>query len=288
MAKKGLILAGGLGTRLFPLTKVITKQLLPVYDKPMIYYSLATLMEAGIRNIMLIVTKDDIDRFKKLLGSGSHLGIEIQYIIQESPKGIAQSFIIAKDFIGKDPITLILGDNIFYGEYFKRTLHQSHEIKDGGRVFAIEVEEPRKYGVIQKDESGKVVKLLEKPLEPPTNLAVTGLYYYDNNVIEIAKSLKPSDRGELEITDINNVYLENNLLSVIVLGKDVHWYDTGSFQSLQKAATFIQNTQNQTNELIGGIELIAYKNGWISKDEFYELTLKYQKSGYGNNLLVHL
>ena len=286
MTKKGIILAGGFGTRLFPLTRVLSKQLLPVYDKPMIFYPLATLMQIGIKTIMIIATEEDLSRFKFLLGNGDDLGINISYKVQDSPLGIPQSFLLAEDFIGNDSVTLILGDNIFYGKELEGILRKSSENEEGATVFAVEVEDPTKYGVVEKDSSGKLVKLLEKPENPPTNLAVTGLYFYDHDVIEIAKNLKVSDRGEYEITDINNVYLERHKLNLVTFDSSVTWFDTGSFDSLLEAATFVKNEQCRGAVAVGSPEHIAYKNGWISKKELQEIAIKYLKSGYGKLLMT--
>ena len=287
MNKKGIILAGGLGTRLFPLTTVISKQLLPLYDKPMVYYPLGTLMEAGIAEVMVISTEKDIPRYMELLGNGSDLGMEIRYTIQDKPLGIAQAIPLTEKFIGKDSVTLILGDNIFYGEQLNKFLKESDNTK-GGHVFAVEVDDARSYGVIEKDSFGKVCKIIEKPENPPTNLAVTGLYCYDNNVIEIAKTIRPSKRGELEITDLNNAYLQKNSLEVCVLDSSNSWFDTGSFESLFKAAAFIKQTQEKTGKMIGAIELIAYLNGWITINKLEEITRKFQNSGYANKLMSNL
>ncbi len=284
MKKKGIILAGGLGTRLFPLTRSVSKQLLPIYDKPMVYYPLSILMKAQIQEVMIISTEEDIDRFKKLIGNGKSLGMKIGYTVQKAPTGLASAFVLAEEFIGKDPVTLILGDNIFSGDQLDFLLKNTQFTYPGATVFATEVKDPSKYGVVQKGKKGEVIKLLEKPPLPPTNLAVTGLYFYDNQVVEIAKSLKPSARGELEITDVNNVYLEMKKLNVVVLDKTVTWFDTGSFDTLLEASIFVKNEQEKTGQLIGSIELIAYQNGWINSDELEALELIFQSSGYGNKL----
>jgi glucose-1-phosphate thymidylyltransferase len=286
--KKGIILSGGLGTRLFPLTKAVSKQLLPVYDKPMIYYPLSVLMKAGINQVMIISTPDDMPKFKKLLGDGKTFGMKIFYTIQENPTGIGQAFILAEDFIGKDSVVLILGDNIFHGRSLDKLLTDPRLEMPGATVFAIEVDAPEKYGVVHKDASGKVIKLLEKPKNPPSNLAVTGLYFYDNKVVDIARSLKPSARGEYEITDINNVYLEKEELNVSVFDKDVTWFDTGGFDALYEAATFIREEQKRTGDMIGAIELAAYQNGWITKDELNALCIAYHNSGYGGKITCSL
>jgi glucose-1-phosphate thymidylyltransferase len=285
--KKGIILAGGLGTRLSPLTSVISKQLLPLYDKPMVYYPLATLMEAKIRQVMLISTEKDIPRYMELLGDGSDFGMEISYTIQYQPKGIAQAFSLTEKFIGNDSVCLILGDNIFYGEGVNKSLTQRVG-KTGGSIFAIEVEDPRNYGVIEKDRNGKVLQIIEKPKNPPTNLAVTGLYCYDNNVIEISKSISPSKRGELEITDLNNAYLRQNSLEICPLDGSSCWFDTGSFESLFQASSFIKQMQEKTGKLIGSIELIAYLNGWITRDKLEEILVKFKNSGYSDKIKTSL
>ncbi|MCH9624804.1 MAG: Glucose-1-phosphate thymidylyltransferase 1 [Chlamydiia bacterium] len=288
MSKKGIILSGGTGTRLFPLTKAVSKQLLPVYDKPMIYYPLSILMKAGISEVLIISTPDDMPKFKKLLGDGTRLGMEITYTIQENPSGIGEAFILAEDFIGKDPVALILGDNIFHGSSMDKLLIDPQLDGPGATVFAIEVDAPEKYGVVHKDSSGKVIKLLEKPKNPPTNLAVTGLYFYDNKVVDIAKTLKPSARGEYEITDINNVYLERGELSVSVFEKGVTWFDAGGFDALYKAATFVKDEQNSTGNMVGAIELVAYQNGWISKQDLDDMCIHYHNSGYGGKIACSL
>jgi len=286
LSKKGIILAGGLGTRLFPLTRSVSKQLLPIYDKPMIYYPLSVLMKAGIKDVMVIATSEDVDRFQRLLGDGKSLGMTIGYTVQKAPTGLASAFILTEKFIGKDPVTLILGDNIFSGAQLDLLLTTIDFSTPGATVFAIEVEDPSKYGVVEKGATGKVVKLLEKPEVPPSNLAVTGLYFYDNQVVEIAKGLKPSARGELEITDLNNVYLQNHQLNVVILDSTVTWYDTGSFDTLLVASNFVKNEQERTGKLVGSIEVIAYQNGWIGKPELEHLELIFQSSGYGQKICV--
>ena len=250
----------------------------------MIYYPLSVLMKAKIRDVMLISTVEDIDRFKKLLGNGESLGMKIGYTVQKAPTGLASAFLLAEKFIGKDPVTLILGDNIFSGTQLDTLLTDIDFTSPGATVFAIEVEDPSKYGVVEKNASGKVIKLLEKPIHPPSNLAVTGLYFYDNDVVEIAKHLKPSARGEYEITDVNNVYLENHKLHVVVLDETVTWYDTGSFDSLLIASNFVKKEQERANTLIGSIELIAYQNGWINEEQLEKLELLFQSSGYGSKI----
>lgn len=281
MSQKGMILAGGTGTRLFPLTKMINKHLLPIYDKPMIYYPLSTLMEMGIRDILIISTEKDINRYKELLGDGKDLGIQIRYTIQNSPAGIAQSFLLGEEFIGRDSVTLILGDNIFYKRGGLFNIHREGQ----NTVFAKAVDEPSKYGVVDKDAEGNVVQLIEKPKNPPTNFAVTGLYVYDNKSIEIAKGLKPSDRGEYEITDINNVYLQKGLLKVETLDDDVTWYDAGGFDAMFKSSAFVKGEQERSGELVGSPEVIAFRRGWINQSSYEALASKVINSGYGQKLL---
>lgn len=285
MNKKGIILAGGFGTRLFPLTRVISKQLLPVYDKPMIYYPLTTLMQIGIKEVMIIATFEDVLRYEKILGDGGDLGINISYKVQQTPRGIPDSFLLCKEFIGKDPVTLILGDNIFYGKDLELLLKNTNAHTEGASVFAIEVDEPEKYGVVEKSSSGKIIKILEKPKNPPSKLAVTGLYFYDNDVVEIANHIKESARGELEITDVNNVYLEQGKLHLIHFNETVTWFDTGGFDTLLDAAIFVKNEQKRFHTPVGSPEWTAYKNGWISKEALYELGQKSKKSNYGKMLL---
>lgn len=288
MKKKGIILAGGLGTRLLPITTVVSKQLLPVYDKPMVYYPLSTLMLAGIRDVMIITTKEDSSRFKNLLGDGEQIGMNLCYGTQDNPAGIAHSFIVAEEFIGDDPVALILGDNIFHGKNLPSLLKSACKANTGAHVFAIEVDRPEKYGVVQKDSKGNVTKLLEKPQNPPTNLAVTGLYFYDHKVVEFAKKVELSHRGEYEITDINNMYLDRNELFVSVFDESVTWFDTGSFESLFDAAGFVKSEQESTGELIGCPERIAFSNGWISKQMLDQAIVRYRKSGYGSVQTVTL
>lgn len=283
MKRKGIILAGGMGTRLFPLTRVISKQLLPVYDKPMIYYPLSTLMLAGIREVLIISTEQDMPRFAQLLGDGSKLGMQLSYKVQSDPKGISEAFLLGEEFIGDAPVTLVLGDNIFYGKELSFLLKDKELDGRGATVFAKEVSSPEKYGVVHKDANGKVIKVLEKPKNPPTNLAVTGLYFYDNDVVDIAKEVVPSHRGELEITDINNIYLERGALHVSIFEEETTWFDTGGFDALHAAATFVKEEQEK-GELVGSIEWIAYQNGWIGHDELQELCVALEKSGYGHKI----
>jgi len=261
---KGIILAGGLGTRLYPLTLVTSKQLLPIYDKPMIYYPMSTLMEAGIREIMIISTPHDLPRFQALFKEGSELGMKISYASQEEPNGIAEAFIIAEEFIGKDPVALILGDNIFYGDHLSSILKSSGSLKKGGMIFGYQVKDPERYGVIAFNDQKKVTDIIEKPKNPPSQYAVTGLYFYDNDVVSIAKSLKPSPRGELEITDVNRAYLRRGDLQVHLFETGFAWLDTGTFEALHKASNYVQIIQERQGIQIGAIEEIAVANGWIS------------------------
>jgi glucose-1-phosphate thymidylyltransferase len=260
---KGIILAGGLGTRLYPLTLVTSKQLLPIYDKPMIYYPMSTLMEAGIREIMIISTPHDLPRFQALFKEGSELGMKISYASQEEPNGIAEAFIIAEEFIGEDSVALILGDNIFYGDHLSSILKSSGSLKKGGMIFGYQVKDPERYGVIAFNDQKKVTDIIEKPKNPPSQYAVTGLYFYDNDVVSIAKSLKPSPRGELEITDVNRAYLQRGDLQVHLFETGFAWLDTGTFEALHKASNYVQIIQERQGIKIGAIEDIAAANGWI-------------------------
>lgn len=282
---KGIILAGGSGTRLSPLTKIVCKQLLPVYDKPMIYYPLATLMGAGIRDILIISTEKDIIKFKELFGNGSNLRINLNYKIQKNPNGIAEAFLIGKEFIGNDSVTLILGDNIFYGENLENILKESLKLKSGGIVFGYEVKNPEQYGVIEFDKNKKVISIEEKPLNPKSNYIIPGLYIYDNSVIEKAKNLKPSKRRELEITDISNLYLKEEKLFVKILKNNFIWFDTGTCDSLLEAQNFIKQEQEKNEKYIGCIEEIAYKNGWINKEQIIKMAKQLQNTEYGKYLL---
>jgi len=277
---KGIILAGGSGTRLYPLTIAVSKQLMPVYDKPMIYYPLSTLMLAGINEILIITTPEDQPAFKKLLGDGSQIGVRFEYVVQPKPDGLAQAFVLGADFIGNDPVALVLGDNIFYGSGMG-TLLKNKVNPDGAVVFAYQVHDPERYGVVEFDKQFKVISIEEKPESPKSNFAVPGLYFYDNEVVEIAKAIKPSHRGELEITDVNRVYLEKDKLEVGVLDRGTAWLDTGTFDSLIEAGEFIEVIEKRQGLKIGCIEEIAYRNGWIDDEQMQKLGTLYFKSGYG-------
>ncbi len=281
---KGIILAGGSGTRLHPLTLAVSKQLMPVYDKPMIYYPLSSLMWSGIREIMIISTPHDLPLFEKLLGDGKKFGCRFEYAVQENPNGLAEAFIIGADFIGNDKVALILGDNIFYGTGLAKLL-QANNDPDGGIIYAYHVHDPERYGVVEFDHTGKAISIEEKPQQPKSNYAVPGIYFYDNKVVGIAKSIKPSRRGELEITDINRAYLEEEKLSVSILDRGTAWLDTGTFNSLMQASQFVQVIEERQGLKIGAIEEVAYRMGYISKDELKELAKPLIKSGYGKHLM---
>ncbi|MFD0863154.1 glucose-1-phosphate thymidylyltransferase RfbA [Sungkyunkwania multivorans] len=281
---KGIILAGGSGTRLHPLTLAVSKQLMPIYDKPMIYYPLATLMMAGIKEILIITTPHDASLFQKLLGDGKQLGCDFQYAVQEHPNGLAEAFIIGETFIKDDKVALILGDNIFYGSGLDKLL-QSNNDPDGGIIYAYHVQDPERYGVVEFDKEMKAISIEEKPQDPKSNYAVPGIYFYDNSVVEIAKNIKPSPRGELEITDINKTYLERGALSVSVLDKGTAWLDTGTFNSLMQASQFVQVIEERQGLKIGSIEEAAYQMGYINAEQLERIAQPLIKSGYGNYLL---
>lgn len=281
---KGIVLAGGSGTRLHPLTLAVSKQLMPVYDKPMIYYPVSTLISAGIREILIISTPQDLPLFQKLLGDGKKFGCEFHYEVQENPNGLAEAFIIGATFIGNDKVALILGDNIFYGSGLA-TLLQANNDPDGGIIYAYHVHDPERYGVVEFDENGNAISIEEKPVTPKSNYAVPGIYFYDNEVVEIAKNIQPSKRGELEITDVNRVYLEKGKLSVSILDRGTAWLDTGTFNSLMQASQFVQVIEERQGLKIGAIEEAAYRMGFITKAQLAELAAPLLKSGYGTHLL---
>ncbi len=278
---KGIVLAGGSGTRLYPLTKVTSKQLLPIYDKPMIYYPLSVLMNAGIRDILIISTPDDTPRFKSLLGDGKQFGISLSYAIQPSPDGLAQAFIIGEEFIGNEPVAMVLGDNIFHGHGLTKLLRNAAAKTTGATVFGYYVDDPERFGIVEFDKDGKAISIEEKPAKPKSNYCVTGLYFYDNKVVEYAKNLKPSARGELEITDLNRIYLENGELEVSLLGQGFTWLDTGTHESLVDATNFVKTVETHQHRKIACLEEIGYLNGWISKEELMQVYEIYKKNQYG-------
>ena len=284
---KGIILAGGSGTRLYPLTKVTSKQLLPIYDKPMIYYPMSVLMNAGIREILIISTPQDTPRFESLLGDGSQFGVDLSYAVQPSPDGLAQAFIIGEEFIGDDSVAMVLGDNIFAGHGLKKRLLkavENAEADKGATVFGYYVDDPQRFGIVEFDKNGHAVSIEEKPQNPKSNYCVTGLYFYDNRVVDYVKQIKPSDRGELEITDLNRIYLENNALNVELLGQGFTWLDTGTHESLVEATNFVMTVENHQHRKIACLEEIAYLNGWISREDVLEVYEKLKKNQYGQYL----
>jgi glucose-1-phosphate thymidylyltransferase len=282
---KGIVLAGGAGTRLYPITKGVSKQLLPVYDKPMIYYPLSVLMLAGIRDILVITTPEDKGSFEKLLGDGGHLGIHISYATQPSPDGLAQAFIIGEDFIGNDSVCLVLGDNIFYGQGFSPRLRKAANIRKGATVFGYKVKDPHRYGVVAFDENNRAISIEEKPERPKSSYAVTGLYFYDNDVVRIARQVKPSERGELEITSINQAYLDRGDLNVELLGRGFAWLDTGTHDSLQEASSFVQTIEHRQGYKVACLEEIAFNSGWLGVDELKRIAEMLSNNNYGKYLL---
>lgn len=282
---KGIVLAGGSGTRLYPITKGVSKQLLPIYDKPMVYYPISVLMLAGIRDILIISTPDDMPGYQRLLGDGSDLGVRISYAIQPSPDGLAQAFLIGEQFIGKDSVCLVLGDNIFYGQELPAKLREAAARPTGATVFGYQVKDPERFGVVAFDENRRAVSIEEKPKQPKSNYAVTGLYFYDNDVVQIAKGVKPSDRGELEITSVNQAYLERGDLSVELLGSGFAWLDTGTHESLLEAGHFVETIEKRQGQRVACLEAIAYENGWLSADDLRRIGAVMSKNGYGQYLL---
>ena len=285
MNTKGIILAGGSGTRLYPITKGVSKQLLPIYDKPMIYYPLSVLMLAGIREVLIISTPDDIDGFKRLLGDGSELGIDISYAVQPSPDGLAQAFIIGEEFIGDSNVCLVLGDNIFYGQGFTPLLRQAVNRQIGATVFGYQVKDPERFGVVEFDKDKRAISIEEKPAKPKSHYAVTGLYFYDNDIVEIAKQVKPSERGEVEITTVNQMYMERGDLNVELLGRGFAWLDTGTHESLLEAAQFVETIEKRQGYKVACLEEIALSNGWLTKQQVAEIGQSMSKNAYGQYLM---
>ena len=285
MNTKGIVLAGGSGTRLYPITKGVSKQLLPIYDKPMVYYPLSVLMLAGIREVLIISTPDDIDGFKRLLGDGNELSIDISYAVQPSPDGLAQAFIIGEEFIGDSNVCLVLGDNIFYGPGFSPLLRKAASQTSGATVFGYQVKDPERFGVVAFDEAKRAISIEEKPTKPKSNYAVTGLYFYDNDVIEIAKKVKPSERGEVEITTVNQMYMERGDLNVELLGRGFAWLDTGTHESLIEAGMFVETVEKRQGFKIACLEEIAYNNGWLNKEDLKRIGTELSKNSYGQYLL---
>jgi len=284
-SRKGIVLAGGSGTRLHPITLGISKQLLPIYDKPMIYYPISVLMLSGIREILIISTPEDINSYKRLLGSGKKYGLNLEYAVQPNPDGLAQAFIIGREFIGTNDVALVLGDNVFYGQHFSDNLKRASNKKNGATIFGYQVKDPERFGVVEFDNGGRVLSIEEKPVKPRSNYAVTGLYFYDNDVIDYVKEIQPSDRGELEITDLNNIYMNNDNLNVEILGRGFAWLDTGTHDSLIEASNFVQTIENRQGFKIACLEEIAFKNEWLSQEDLRNFAKELNKTEYGKYLM---